>query len=1070
MIPFVLRICLFLFGSGFCALVYQIAWLRLLRLIFGSSTTASAAVLAIFMGGLGLGGWLLGRRSDRAANPLDFYARLEVGISVAAALSVFLIAAVRAIYIGVGGTETLGELAGNGARLLLSVLVLAVPTFLMGGTLPATVRAVTRAADSGRHSVGLLYAVNTLGAVAGAVLTTFVLLELVGIRQTIWLAALLNLLIAVAARSTARERGMLESGGGEAPASGEDAADTAPTARPVFVLVLIAACVVGFVFFLMELVWYRMMGPILGGSTYTFGIILAVALLGIGAGGLIYGVTAADRRPTVLHFAGTCALEALCLAIPFALGDRIAFLALQIRDLQAAGFTALALGWSLVTAIVVLPAAIVAGYQFPVLVAILGSGRKRVAREVGLTYAWNTVGAILGSIAGGFGLIPLLSAPVAWRLSVGLLCGLAVVFLVRALREGGGLGRLAPSAAACLVALVLASATGPTAFWRHSGIGAGRLRVSAQSPNELRDVSNVRRRAVFWEVDGHESSVSLIHSNGFSFYVNGKSDGNARGDAPTQVMSPLVGAVLHPRPVRSLVIGLGTGSSAGWLAQVPEIERVDVVELEPAILRVAEECRAVNHDVLADPKLNLIIGDGREYLLTSRRLYDLIFSEPSNPYRAGVSSLFTREFYEAAAESLDEGGIFIQWLQAYEVDAQVVRTAYATLGSVFPFVETWAVQRSDLLLLASRSPIPHDLERVAERVEREPFRSAMNAVWGVSGVEGFYSAYVASPAFAAAIAEQEGDAINSDDHPIIEFGFARHVGRRGQFGIGQLRELAWLRGEGQPPVDGLDWTRVREREGSRALMFEVKQAGAPFADDAQAARTRARDAYNNGMLTLAWEHWSSQGQPPEARIDRAMVAESMAEAGSPATPAAIAMLAELEPTEALAVLARWHLRQDRPQEATDHLVEAFLLYREDPWPWTPLMRRALDLAVEIGRSSPESARRFFEALEEPFAVRLLEESRLAIRLTLADAAGLPSLCVPAFEAFEPHVPWTEAFLQRRRNCYEEAGHALAARAQDQLETFYAEGETRLWWGLLPEDRVDLPTLEEPKEIEDRRSN
>ena len=503
--PYVLRIALFLFGSGFCALVYQIAWLRLLRLVFGSSTWASAAVLAIFMGGLGLGSYLLGRRADRTGNPLGFYARLEIGISLAAALSVPLIAGVRALYFAAGGTETLGLFGGSSLRLVLAAVVLAVPTFLMGGTLPAAVRAITRAADSGRHSVGLLYAVNTLGAVLGAMVTTFVLLELVGIRQTIWLACLLNLLIALAARSLARRAGHARAGDPRGAGCRSRAGRGRRRGRCArdrwFRLVLAAACVVGFVFFLMELVWYRMMGPILGGSTYTFGVILGVALLGIGAGGLLYGLTAGGRRPTGLHFAGTCALEALFLAIPFAAGDRIALAAHELRGLEAAGFSSLVIGWTVVTCFVVLPAAVVAGYQFPVLVALLGSGRRRVARQVGLAYAWNTVGAIAGSVAGGFLLLPMLSAPTSWRLSVWLLLVLAAIFLVVDGKRAGWIPRVLPAAAA-VVALAMTMATGPTAFWRHSGIGAGRLQRFAGEPQRAS------------RPDGLEAAVGAVGDRG----------------------------------------------------------------------------------------------------------------------------------------------------------------------------------------------------------------------------------------------------------------------------------------------------------------------------------------------------------------------------------------------------------------------------------------------------------------------------------------------------------------------------------------------------------------------------
>ncbi len=634
-------LALLLFTSGCCALIYQVAWLRLLRLVFGTSTAASAAVLAIFLGGLGLGGLLLGRRADAARNAVRLYAGLELGVAVAAAASPWLMALVRSVYLSLGGTATLGVGAGSGLRLVLSAVVLGVPTFLMGGTLPAAVRAAERASDVARRDMGLLYGANTLGAVCGSLFASFYALEALGTNLTIWSASLLNLLVAVVAGVLATRLSAHEPATTRATAGVSRTRAAAPLAP--MPLMLAAAAIVGCAFLLMELVWYRMLGPLLGGSSYTFGLILSVALLGIGAGGLLYAVGPRPRRPTLLTFASTCVLEAFCIALPYAAGDRLAVLTSALRPLGYVGFLPAVLTWLLITMLVIFPAAVVAGYQFPLLVGLLGAGNRRIGREVGLAYAWNTAGAIFGALAAGFGLMPLFSAPGVWKGVVGLLLGLAAVTLAVVLRRGGAPQRALAPALLGVAAACLCLADGPTAVWRHSAVGAGHFKLALQAPNDWRRLLNDARRAFVWETDGRESTVALDGADGFSFIVNGKNDGNAIGDAPTQVMSGLIGALFHPNLKRVLVIGLGTGSTAGWLAQIPSVERVDIVELEPAITHVAAACSQVNHDVLANPKVHLIIGDGRELLLTTPGTYDLIFSEPSNPYRAGVANLFTRD-------------------------------------------------------------------------------------------------------------------------------------------------------------------------------------------------------------------------------------------------------------------------------------------------------------------------------------------------------------------------------------------------------------------------------------------
>src|SRR4051812_35296471 len=453
-----------LFGSGMCALIYQVAWFREFRLVFGASTLATSAVLAIFIGGLGIGGLYWGPRADRTSRPLWLYARLEVGVALTAALTPGLLWLVRLAYLGLGGQSALGSVFGTALRLVLAALVLAPPTLLMGGTLPAVVRAAQSDEDAQRRGLGLLYGANTMGAVAGAVLSSFLLLEALGTRQTLWTACLLNLLVAMVARVLSRswETGLPPATPAPAPAA-DEAADVG-TAPARFVLV--AAAVVGFAFFLLEVVWYRMLGPLLGGTVFTFGLILGFALLGIGLGGALYG-RPANNRPALWTFAVTCLLEALAVAAPFALGDRLAVAALFLRKLGAFGFGGFVLGWSAVAAVVVFPAALVAGYQFPLLIALLGRGRREIGRQIGLAYAWNTAGSMVGALAGGFGLLPLLGAPALWRFTAAALALLGACAVALGLRAPGPRWRRLAAPVALLVPTVaMLTALGPTAMWR----------------------------------------------------------------------------------------------------------------------------------------------------------------------------------------------------------------------------------------------------------------------------------------------------------------------------------------------------------------------------------------------------------------------------------------------------------------------------------------------------------------------------------------------------------------------------------------------------------------------------
>jgi spermidine synthase len=787
----------------------------------------------------------------------------------------------------------------------------------------------------------------------------------------------------------------------------------------------------------MELVWYRMLAPLLGGSTYTFGLILAIALLGIGGGGLLYAAGSSRRQPTLLAFAFTCTLEALCIVLPYAAGDRIALLTLMVQPLDTTGFARTVLGWASVTAVVVLPAAIVAGYQFPLLVALLGTGERRAGRDVGAAYACNTVGAIAGSLAGGFGLLPLLSAPGVWRAVTYLLACTGLASFLYAWRGRVASRWGAVSAVLAVLSIGLCTTQGPTAFWRHSPIGARRMLVAVHDPNDVERALRETRHDVIWERDGVESTVALRRANGYALITSGKSDGSCIGDAPTQIMSGLIGAILHPDLKRVLVIGLGTGSTAGWLAQVPSVERVDVLELEPAVLHVAEVCSRVNRDVLANPKVHILVGDGRDFLLTTRDTYDLVFSEPSNPYRAGVASLFTQEFYRAVAARLNPEGVFVQWVQGYEIQARSLHSIYTTLGTALPAVETWQVALGgDLLLVATRRPRTHDLAVLQARVDQEPYRSALALAWGVSGVEGLYAGLVGTTGLAEEMRYDADAHINTDNHTPLEYEFARSVGSDIPLLIGPLRERAVARGyQHAAVINGtVNWRTAEELRGARAVAEEVG-ADVHVEDDASYQRAMARQAYGAGKLAEARQHWGAQPEEPKTPVDTTMVAEVLADVADPRALPYIEAIRSFHPAEAEALLALWHDRSGQPQRAVAALVNASEAYRQVPWAGRLVMTRALALTRRLATQHPELAPALFDALAEPFAVRALDDGRLLARAAIGLTPGLEPRCAAALTELEPNAPWERDFLEQRVQCYSRVHHPLEARARADLDTF-----------------------------------
>jgi len=1026
-----------LFCSGACALVYQTAWLREFRLLFGASTAASAAVLAMFIGGLGMGGLLLGRLADRRPNPLLLYAQLEGAAALLAALTPGLLWLVRRLYVALGGSVAMGLGGATVVRLLLAAVVLLPVTLLMGGTLPAAVRAAASDEDRARRTVGLLYGVNTLGALAGCLLSTFLLLEVLGTRSTLWSACLVNLLVAVTARALSRKLPEAAGAGEAARAAGAAGAGEPPLAPVGFVLA--AAGLVGFAFFLMEMVWFRLFGPLLGGTVFAFGLILAMALLGIGVGGALYALRDPRRPATLSGFALTSLLEAVALGIPLLLGDRIAILAILLRPLGSLGFGGFIGGWTLLAAIGVLPAALVAGYQFPLLIALLGRGRRDLGRQIGQAYAWNTVGAIAGSLAGGFGLLPLLTAPGCLRLVVMLLgaLGMSALLLSHTARRRPSL--LAGAGLGVLAVLVLL-APGPTAAWRHTPIGVGRVAVErVATPQLAQRFLNASRRAIRWQREGVESAVAVDDRNGLSLIVNGKSDGNARNDAANMVMSGLLGPLLHPAAKRALVVGMGTGTTAGWMAAVPTLERLDVVELEPAVLDVAQAASLVNLGALKSPKVHTFIGDAREVLLSTPNRYDVIFSEPSNPYRAGVASLFTREYYQSVQARLTADGLFLQWVQAYDIDNETIQSIIATLGDVFPHVEAWQVHVADFLLVASARPLVHDLQRLRERLAEEPYRSGLLDVWRGTDAEGFLARYVAGERTTRELARLGAARVNTDDQTFIEFAFARSVGFD-QFEVEQLRDVARTLRDDRPRLTPgeVNWAKV---EAERAAIYG-SLGYAPRAPvrlpEPWRQKLEPQLLYLAGDTGRAVAAWRALGGEPVTATDRVLRAEALAEVGDAAAEEDLRVIRTWQPVEADALLARLRLRQGRTEEAAAAMESALVAYRTAPWPAPSIMRGALTVAEQIAAQGRSAAQRMLAALSEPFAVRALDELRMEARVSIARRQPLDARCGELLAPLEPWVPWTLEVLTFRRACAEAHHPEQLARAEADLESFLAE--------------------------------
>ncbi|MBK8038492.1 MAG: fused MFS/spermidine synthase [Verrucomicrobiaceae bacterium] len=1034
--------------SGFCSLVYQTVWLREFRLVFGGAAPAAAAVVAVFMAGLGFGGKFFGGWVEKVGRPFRFYARLEIGIALAAMASPVMLGLARTLYLKTGGTAGMGLGAATCLQLLMTALVLGLPCFLMGGTLPAAMKFAQRDDDPRRSITAFFYGINIAGAVSGALLSTFWLLPSVGNRSTLIIAVLANLVIAlVAGLISMREEKEPRETAPVVEIEEEIVSAKAPTP-----FVLAAAFMSGFTFFVVELVWYRMSTPLLGGSVYGFGLVLCVVLAGMGLGGLLYSMILKKAEPSIAGFTLVSALQAFAVLLPWALGDRIAHLALVMNNsLRALGLVEMAAGWAVVMGLLAFLPSLLSGIQFPLLVSLLGRGNVGVGRQLGRAYLWNTFGSISGSLLGGFVLVPLMGLVNCW-----LVIGLLIAMMSAAslwIQSGGvrasqqsvwtllGQSKLATAGlAACLAFALLAQ--GPTAVWQHSPIGYGRVKDNVTTALGLETWQRETRRSIVSAYDGRETTVAVVGGTQYCFLTNGKSDGSAVSDAGTQVMLGIVGAILHPNPRNACVVGLGTGTTSGWLADVPGMQRVDTLELEEEIRKVAQYFEPVTRNAMKHPRVNNITGDAREFLLTKGENYDLIVSEPSNPCRAGVANLYTREFYENASQRLTHDGIFCQWLQGYEVDPDTISTVIATLHSVFPKVEVWSTQSTDMLLVCAKEDKPWPLASIRQRIQMNPMKEALNRFWETDSAEGFLASCLANSDYCAALALNSELPVNSDDMNRLEFSFALSVAKDTNCPY-DLTKAATAVACQMPKVDGqIDSLRYDAERLHLPLRLWKSATSSVLPGNTPAQITDRLDvlkAYQkNDFATYL------KAPPPAVSVwaDHWRTALAKSQTGAADAETAIAQIESVMPLEAQFLRAITADERRHAVEYVTHLQKGFEMLQKSPWCQIDLVARSLKSLPIVTKArygvTEQALAKLFVTLGEKYPVDIALGVRHAARIEMAMHLPIEAR-LSAVKSLGLPYPWHPRALVLRANAFLQTNDPRADEAMADLNRFIAQG-------------------------------
>jgi len=694
-------------GSGCAALIYEIVWLQMLQLVIGSSAVSLAVLLGTFMGGMCMGSLALPHVVSAARHPLRTYAFLELGIAAAGLLVLVAMPTVGRLYLSLVGHGT----PSVALRAIVCVVCLLPPTILMGATLPAVARWV-EATPKGVAWLGFFYGGNTVGAVIGCLLAGFYLLRVYDSVIATYCAVALNVGVAAVAWILSRETRYVE-----APVI--PTMDIAPGDRHGGGHILLAIGISGLCALAAEVVWARILSLLLGATVYTFSIILAVFLIGLGIGSSTGAALARSATQPRRWLAGcqllqvaaiTWAAYAIAVVLPqwpAAMGGDSGHVSKFSVDLLRCGLA-------------MLPSALLWGASFPLALASLAQRRQDSARLVGRAYAANTLGAIAGAVLASLALIPTIGT----RTTQMTLIALSLIAAVLALRprRGAEFGLLLGASAAA----VFLAACVPVLPWQL--VAYGRQVASTNFGASALYVGEGMNATI---------AVSVVGDSRF-FHVSGKTEAsNIDKDMRLQRMLGHIPALLHANPKSVLIVGCGAGVTAGTFTLYPSIERIVICDIEPLIPRViAHHFRDENHDVIRDPRVEVIHDDARHYIATTREKFDLITSDPIHPWVKGSAVLYSQEYFQLCRERLNPGGLMTQWVPLYESNRAVVQSEFATFFSVFPHATIWANDDDgfgyDTVVLGQAAPLRIDVEALQRQFER-PAHDRIQAALAVLG-------------------------------------------------------------------------------------------------------------------------------------------------------------------------------------------------------------------------------------------------------------------------------------------------------------------------------------------------
>jgi spermidine synthase len=785
-------ICFFL--SGIAGLVYEVLWVRIFGKVIGSAPLAVASVLTVFMAGLALGSYIASQKVDRIHTKGDLlwlYGLLECGIGVYGLLLPFFVKYVKPLYVLLYSRLFDNFWLYNLCSFIVCCVLLLLPVMMMGATLPVLTRFFVRQMNNLGQRVGVLYGVNTIGAAVGVVLAGFFMLERLGLWGTILVVACVNLSVgvfcAVLGKKVPRFQtdrvGNTKATVPEIQPAGSDIHSHRDIRLALAVFALSGFCAMGY-----QVIWTRLLGLLIAPTTYAFSLVVGTFIIGLAIGNVLFG-RVADRVKDLMSLLALTQIAAagFALAASQFLGDSQFFFAKLLFTLQDSFGKAMVVQFLVIFFILFWPTLLL-GATFPIVNKIYATTLSGLGRSIGRAYAVNTVGAVLGSFAAGFILIPFWGKE--GGLSTLVSAQAALAFIVFGTILKGRSSKPRHWAALCLLGVASIGLVYSYPRWNRDLLSYGRYQIPRELTQHFRRTGWLEsvwqgkkilnkyqqgREVVFYgdgiggftTVEKHIDSMGTIR---YTLLNSGKPDATSHDDAATQALLAHIPLIFHPSPDNVMILGLGSGMTAGEVLHYP-VARVDVLEINEQVIKAARFFNDWNNRFSEDPRIRLIVQDGRNHLLLSRMHYDVVISEPSNPWMAGMASLYTKESFETIKDHLNDDGIFIQWVNAGRMDWQTLAMIGKTFGTVFPnslmMVSPIGGGGADFFFVGVKGDTPLRLS-VADRNLSFASRSK---IMRLADVRLLFHLILTDR-----VAEMfEDGVIHSDNRPHLEFAAPRHL-------------------------------------------------------------------------------------------------------------------------------------------------------------------------------------------------------------------------------------------------------------------------------------------------------